>query len=278
MDDLIHDRMMDLFRLYLIVGGMPAAVQRYLDTNNLNEVMQVQKGIIQLYKKDIARYDPEHKLYLEEIFQLIPSELNSKNKRFILKNFNENFKFSRYEHSFIWLKEAGVALPVYCVQEPQVPLLLSKATNLFKLFLSDVGLLAAMYADGLQIRILNKENNINFGSVYENAVAQELCAHGFEVYYFNNKKQGELDFVIEFEGEALPLEVKSGKDYTKHRALNHVLESPNYHIQNAIVFCNENIEVKDQIFYCPIYMAGFLEKRTVPEDYIYTLDLSVLQD
>jgi len=277
-DGLIHDRMMDLFRLYLIVGGMPAAVQRYLDTNNLNEVMQVQKGIIQLYKKDIARYDPEHKLYLEEIFQLIPSELNSKNKRFILKNLNENFKFSRYEHSFIWLKEAGVALPVYCVQEPQVPLLLSKATNLFKLFLSDVGLLAAMYADGLQIRILNKENNINFGSVYENAVAQELCAHGFEVYYFNNKKQGELDFVIEFEGEALPLEVKSGKDYTKHRALNHVLESPNYHIQNAIVFCNENIEVKDQIFYCPIYMAGFLEKRTVPEDYIYTLDLSVLQD
>ena len=215
-DGLIHDRMMDLFRLYLIVGGMPAAVQRYLDTNNLNEVMQVQKGIIQLYKKDIARYDPEHKLYLEEIFQLIPSELNSKNKRFILKNLNENFKFSRYEHSFIWLKEAGVALPVYCVQESQVPLLLSK--------------------------------------------------------------QGELDFVIEFEGEALPLEVKSGKDYTKHRALNHVLESPNYHIQNAIVFCNENIEVKDQIFYCPIYMAGFLEKRTVPEDYIYTLDLSVLQD
>ena len=142
-DGLIHDRMMDLFRLYLIVGGMPAAVQRYLDTNNLNEVMQVQKGIIQLYKKDIARYDPEHKLYLEEIFQLIPSELNSKNKRFILKNLNENFKFSRYEHSFIWLKEAGVALPVYCVQEPQVPLLLSKATNLFKLFLSDVGLLAA---------------------------------------------------------------------------------------------------------------------------------------
>lgn len=119
-DGLIHDRMMDLFRLYLIVGGMPAAVQRYLDTNNLNEVMQVQKGIIQLYKKDIARYDPEHKLYLEEIFQLIPSELNSKNKRFILKNLNENFKFSRYEHSFIWLKEAGVALPVYCVQEPQV--------------------------------------------------------------------------------------------------------------------------------------------------------------
>lgn len=206
-DPLIHEKMMELFRLYLIVGGMPAAVQRYLDTNNLNEVMQVQKGIIQLYKKDISRYDPEHKLYLEEIFQLIPSELNSKNKRFILKNLNENFKFSRYENSFIWLKETGVALPTYCVQEPEIPLLLSKSTNLFKLFLSDVGLLAAMYADGLQIRILNKEVDINFGSIYENAVAQELYAHGFELYYFNSKKQGELDFVIEYEGYPLPIEI-----------------------------------------------------------------------
>ena len=133
---------------------MPAVVQRYLDTNNLREVYQIQQGILQLYKKDIAKYDPEEKLYLEDIFNLIPSELNSKNKRFILKNLNENFKFSRYEHSFIWLREAGVALPVFCVQEPVLPLLLSKATNLFKLFLEDVGLLAAMYANGLQLTLI----------------------------------------------------------------------------------------------------------------------------
>ena len=123
-------------------------------------------GIIQLYKKDIAKYDPNEKLYLEDIFQLIPSELNSKNKRFILKDLNEHFKFSRYEHSCIWLKEAGVALPVFCAQEPQIPLLLSKATNMFKLFLSDVGLLAAMYADGIQIKILHKNKYLNFDSVY----------------------------------------------------------------------------------------------------------------
>ena len=158
---------------------MPAVVQRYLDTNNLREVYQIQQGILQLYKKDIAKYDPEEKLYLEDIFNLIPSELNSKNKRFILKNLNENFKFSRYEHSFIWLREAGVALPVFCVQEPVLPLLLSKATNLFKLFLEDVGLLAAMYANGLQLRILNNEADVNFGAIYENAVAQELHSHGF---------------------------------------------------------------------------------------------------
>lgn len=275
-DQIVHEKLLDLFHLYLIVGGMPAVVEGYLRTKNLQEVFRLQKGILQLYKKDIAKYDPQNKLYLEEIFNLIPSELNSKNKRFILKNLNENFRFSRYEHSFIWLKEAGVALPVYCVQEPEVPLLLSKATNLFKLFLSDVGLLAAMYADGLQIKILNKEKDINFGSIYENAVAQELKTQGFELYYFNSKKQGELDFVIEYKGNVLPIEVKSGKSYTRHNALDNVMSTPRYHIEQAIVFCNENIHEKNKIVYMPVYMAGMLKKET-KEDYIYSLDLGILQ-
>ena len=275
-DQIVHEKLLDLFHLYLIVGGMPAVVEGYLRTKNLQEVFRLQKGILQLYKKDIAKYDPQNKLYLEEIFNLIPSELNSKNKRFILKNLNENFRFSRYEHSFIWLKEAGVALPVYCVQEPEVPLLLSKATNLFKLFLSDVGLLAAMYADGLQIKILNKEKDINFGSIYENAVAQELKTQGFELYYFNSKKQGELDFVIEYNGTVLPIEVKSGKSYTRHNALDNVMSTPRYHIEQAIVFCNENIHEKNKIVYMPVYMAGMLKKET-KEDYIYSLDLGILQ-
>ena len=275
-DQIVHEKLLDLFHLYLIVGGMPAVVEGYLRTKNLQEVFQLQRGILQLYKKDIAKYDPQNKLYLEEIFNLIPSELNSKNKRFILKNLNENFRFSRYEHSFIWLKEAGVALPVYCVQEPEVPLLLSKATNLFKLFLSDVGLLAAMYADGLQIKILNKEKDINFGSIYENAIAQELKMQGFELYYFNSKKQGELDFVIEYKGNVLPIEVKSGKSYTRHNALDNVLATPRYHIEQAVVFCNENIHEKNKIVYMPVYMAGMIKKE-VKEDYIYSLDLGILQ-
>ena len=204
-DGLVHEKMMELFRLYLIVGGMPEAVNTFLKTNNLKLVEEIQKGIVRLYKKDIAKYDPEHKLYLEEIFTLIPSELNQKNKRFILKNLNENFKFSRYENSFIWLKEAGVALPVYCASEPALPLLLSRATNLFKLFASDVGLLASMYMDGLQLRILNREVDINFGSVYENVIAQELRTHGFDLYYYNSKKMGELDFLVEYKEKVLPL-------------------------------------------------------------------------
>lgn len=275
-DELIHEKMMELFRLYLIVGGMPAVVDAYIRTNNLKEVLRIQQGIVQLYYKDIAKYDKDNKLYLDEIFSLIPSELNNKNKRFIMKDLNENFRFSRYENSFIWLKEAGVALPVYCVQEPEIPLLLSKSTNLFKLFLSDVGLLASMYVDGLQLKILNREKDINFGAIYENAAAQELKAHGFELYYFNSKKQGELDFVIEYKGNVLPLEIKSGKAYTRHNALDNVLKDERYAIPQALVFCNENISTVDKIVYLPIYMIGFLENEKIDE-YIYSIDLSALQ-
>ena len=275
-DELNHEKMMELFRLYLIVGGMPAVVDAYIRTNNLKEVLRIQQGIVQLYYKDIAKYDKDNKLYLDEIFSLIPSELNNKNKRFIMKDLNENFRFSRYENSFIWLKEAGVALPVYCVQEPEIPLLLSKSTNLFKLFLSDVGLLASMYVDGLQLKILNREKDINFGAIYENAAAQELKAHGFELYYFNSKKQGELDFVIEYKGNVLPLEIKSGKAYTRHNALDNVLKDERYAIPQALVFCNENISTVDKIVYLPIYMIGFLENEKIDE-YIYSIDLSALQ-
>ena len=276
-DEFIHEKMMELFRLYLIVGGMPAAVTKYLTTNNLQEVVREQRSIIAAYKKDIGKYDTQNKLYLEDIFELIPSELNSRNKRFILKDLNENFKLSRFENSFIWLKDAGVALPTFCVSEPIAPLLLSKATNLFKLFLSDVGLLASMYMDNIQVKILNKEKDINFGSVYENAAAQELKAHGFELYYFNSKKQGEIDFLIEKNGEVIPVEIKSGKNYSKHAALGNVLENEQYGIKEGYVFYNGNVEKKEKVGYYPVYMLMFIEKDTEPEELIYRIDLEGLR-
>lgn len=262
-DSVIHEKMMEIFRLYLVVGGMPAAVAEYLESNNIQNILEIQQGIIELYKKDIAKYDPENKLYLNEIFDLIPPELNNQNKRFILKKLNENIKFSRHENSFIWLKEAGVALPVYNVDEPKIPLLLSRSRNLFKLFLNDVGLLTCQYANGIQLKILNGENAINFGSVYENVAAMELRAHGFDLYYFNSKKQGELDFVIERNGRVLPIEIKSGKDYKRHNALKNALETVNYDIHEAVVFCNDNLCVKEKVLYCPIYMLMFLENEKI---------------
>ncbi len=276
-DEFVHKKIMELFRLYLIVGGMPAAVQKYIDTHNLQDVMAEQQAIIRLYKRDITKYDKNHKLYIDEIFDLIPSELNAKNKRFILKDLNENLKFSRYENSFLWLKNAGVALPTYNVEEPVVPLKLSHSRNLFKLFQSDIGLLAFQYAEGIQLRIINDEKGINYGSIYENVVAQELQAHGFELYYFNSKKQGELDFIIEKDGHTLPIEVKSGKDYQRHNALSNVMGNPDYGIPRALVFCNDNVSTSGNIVYLPIYMVAYLKKKFIGE-VIYDVDLEGIGD
>lgn len=276
-DDFVHKKLMQLFRLYLIVGGMPAAVQKYIDTNNLQEVIAIQQSIINLYKRDITKYDQNNKLYIQEIFKLIPPELNTKNKRFILKNLNENLKFSRYENSFIWLKDAGVALPVYNVEEPIMPLLLSRSRNLFKLFQNDVGLLASQYAGGIQLKLLNNEKDINYGSIYENAIAQELYTHGFDLYYFNSKKQGEVDFIIEKDGQVIPIEVKSGKDYKRHNALTNVMKNEDYQISKAYVFCNENLRKSEGVLYLPIYMVAFLEKKHL-EEMNYSIDLSALRD
>ena len=274
-DDFIHNKMMELFRLYLIVGGMPAAVSKYLESNNLQEVLAVQQEIIQLYKKDIAKYDPDNKLYIEEIFNLIPPELNAKNKRFILKRLNENAKYERYENSFLWLKNAGVAIPVYNVEEPKVPLLLARSRNLLKLFLNDIGLLAAQYADGIQVRIIKGDKDINFGSIYENAVAQELVAHGFEPYFYNSKKRGEIDFVIENDGKVLPIEVKSGKGYVYHRALSNIMDCEEYDLPEALVLNNDNLTVEGRITYVPVYMVMFIVKSD-PSVTQYRVDISEL--
>ena len=277
-DDFIHERMISLFELYLIVGGMPAAVSTYLSTKNLRRVADEQNSIIKLYKHDVTKYDEKNRLYLNDIFDLIPSELNSKNKRFILKNLNENARFDRYYDSFLWLKNAGVALTCNVVDEPKVPLLLSKSQNLFKLFSNDVGLLAAQYGGDIQLKILQHETTINFGSVYENVAAQELTAHGYPLYYYNSKKLGEIDFVIEIDGKVLPIEIKSGKDFYRHNAMDNVLGVPDYDIDEAYVFCNGNVEVKDKITYYPIYMIMFLQKKELPNEIPFYTDFSSLND
>lgn len=278
-DPVVHSQMMGVVNLYMVVGGMPSAVQKYIDTHNMQHVGAEQRAILNLYKRDISRYDPEEKLLLNEIFNLIPSELNAKNKRFILKSLNEGAKFKQYEDSFLWLKNAGVAIPVFNVEEPVFPLKLNKQRNLFKLFQNDVGLLAYQYADGIQLRILSGEINLNYGAVYENFVAQELHAHGYKdkLYYFNSKKQGEVDFVLErADGTILPTEVKSGKDYEFHLALNNILGNEQYRIPEAITFCNDNVSIRGKVVYLPVYMTMFLKRKQEIEAGEFVPDISAL--
>ena len=277
-DFIIHNRLMDAFYKYLLIGGMPEAVQMFVLTNDLKKVNVVQEKIDQYYRKDIVQYaPPEQKVHLDCIYRVIPQELNSKNKRFSLGEVGKGYGIKDVQDDFMWLKKAGVALPSFNIREPKTPLELSANNRLVKLFHCDVGILSRLLMDtDIQLKLLSKEKDVNYGAIFENIVAQELSAHGYEnLYYFNSKKQGEVDFIIEYKGNVLRIEVKSGKDYKIHSALNNLLNNDNYKISQAIILCNGNVERIEKKLYLPIYMVMLL-KRTEPIDMKVKLDLSSL--
>ncbi len=276
-DEFIHKKLLEVFYTYLVVGGMPAAVQNYVDEHDFNKVIRIHDSIRELYKLDYSQYEQEHKLKLVETYNLIPAELNSKNKRYIFTDLNKHLKFERYESSFAWLCNAGVALPVFNTTEPKVPLESNKKSNLFKLFLSDVGMLSTMYGRAAQLKLLNSGQDMNCGAVFENFVAQELVSHGYKGYYYSGKRLGEIDFLIEYENECLPIEVKSGKDYSVHPSLDKFLNDRNYSINQAFVLSSQNVSVDGKIVYLPIYMTMFINENSIelpskasfdPEDFV----------
>lgn len=257
-DPFIHKKLMDLFFYYLAVGGMPDAVIEYIATGNLQGTRRTQNDILELYRRDITQYCKDETLFVKQIFDLIPSQLNQQNKRFVVSSLGKYARVARSENQFLWLVDANVALSVYCVEEPRYPLQLSMKPSYFKLFQSDVGLLAC--ASGMEtVRKTIGREPVNYGAIYENFVAQELVAHGRKLYYFKSKKMGELDFVLDSpDGRVLPIEVKSGKDYYRHQALDSVLKTDSYGIQEAVVLCNDNVSVQGKITYLPVYASAFL--------------------
>ncbi len=255
----VHDRLLSLFHQYLMVGGMPAAVQEFSNTQNLAEVKRLQEDIVTRYRADVVKYARERKLAIKDIYDQIPAQLDSQSKRFNFSDLAPRGTYERYAEDFLWLVDAGVALSVRNVTEPRHPLKLAEQRSFFKLFANDVGLLCAMAEVDVVKSLLSDKLGVNYGSIYENAVAQELAAHGHALRFFRNKTMGELDFVIESgQGWALPIEVKSGKDYKRHSALTKVLASPNYQIAEAVVLCEKNVEVEGKISYLPAYMSSFL--------------------
>ena len=263
-DEVIHGKIMEMFNLYLIIGGMPAAVEKYRATGSIDDVMDEHRAIIEQYKLDFTQYEEENrKLIITHIYELIPAELNEKNKRFMIADIKKRLRYDRVEDSFTWHWKAGVALGAFNTTEPTVPLMLNEKCTLFKLFLSDVGLLTTIYGKACKLEIVSKEKDINKGAVYENVVAQELHAHGYPLYYYNSKKKGELDFVIEHAGRALPIEVKSGKNYERHSALDNVMAVDEYGIKESYVFTNDNVRADGKLTYFPIYMIMFLQNDPI---------------
>lgn len=263
-DEFIHQKLVYMFFVYLIVGGMPDAVKTYIETKDIREVDKVQRDIVELYKEDFSQYELEDKkLKLKSIYDIIPAELNKQNKKFVFTMLNKELKFDRYENSFLWLKDAGVALPVYNVEAPVVPLMVSKCSNVFRLFSSDIGLLTSAYPAETKMELINKNGEVNNGAHFENAVAQQLTANGLEPYFCKKKNVGELDFVIEMNGKVVPIEVKSGKAYKSHKALNNFMDVPDYHMEKAYVFSVGNVEKEGKVIYLPIYMCYLLKEKKI---------------
>lgn len=260
----IHERLLRAFSLYMVVGGMPAAVMRFKETSDLSHVMAVQQDIVDLYRQDIAKYGAD-KPHIKMIFDAIPEELDKKNKRFKLTDLAKTARMERYASDFMWIADAGVGLPCYNVKALELPLSLNAQHNLFKLFLCDVGLLSAQSSGDTRFDLLQGNLSVNWGSMLENAIAQELTAHGFDLRYFDKAKYGEVDFVIERGSAVVPVEAKSGRDYEKHKALDNVMAVGEWGIEQAVVFCQGNVRKHNGILYLPWYAVMFLEKEVGPQ-------------
>ena len=268
-----HNHVLDLFHRYLLVGGMPDVVNTYLDTHNIVRVRAVQESIRSLYADDASKYEKEQskKLLIRRIYEMIPSQMENKKKRIVAQKIRgkEGDRFAQYQDEFEYLVSSGIALAVHAISNPHFPLSESLQKNLLKLYLNDVGLLTGLlYRNNIR-PILDDVRSINLGSVYESVVAQELRAHGHKLFYYDNRKQGEVDYMIDDHSamSVHPIEVKSGKDYTVHSALNNLLKNPDYNIQAATVISNEReIYQKGKVTYMPVYFVMFMELDTLQAD------------
>lgn len=266
--DSLHAKMLDLFKKYLIVGGLPDAVKTFIEEKNVMAIRKIQEDILALYGVDASKYEKDHaKLKIQRVYSLIPSNLENKKKRMVAKDVEgkKGKRMADYAEEFDYLISAGVALEVKAISVPSYPLIENSGKNLLKLYLNDVGLLTGLFFKNNIQAIMQDVQSINLGSVYETVVAQELRAHGFNLYYYDNKSNGEVDFLIDDVDNlsVTPLEVKSGKDYTVHSALNKLLKVETYNINQAFVLSNEQkVYRKNGVTYLPIYYSMFFEPGT----------------
>ena len=230
-------------------------------------MLEVQKGILALYRQDVAKYAP-NKAHVNAIFDALPAELDAKNKRFMLSDLSKAARMERYASDFMWLADAGVALPCYNVTSPAAPLQINMQHNLFKLFLCDTGLLSAASVGAVQFSLLQGDVSINQGAILENVIAQQLVASGFKLFYYDKCKIGGIDFLMQRGSRVVPLEAKSGGDYTRHKALDNLMAVGEWGLEEAIVLCGANVSKQGGVKYLPWYAVSFLEQESLPESLI----------
>lgn len=257
-DDFIHNRLMELYRQFLIVGGMPKVVTTFLSNADFAETTRQQRLILDSYRLDIAKYAKSEKTRAKRFFNAIPAELSKAHKRYILSDLEKSGNMQKYADAAQWLEDAGVALFCYNTHSLFLPFEQYENRNLFKVYLLDTGLLCAMWGDNIQWQVLNGEIDVNEGALTENFVAAELHKHHHPLHYYDRKSRNELDFLIK-DGKAVTiLEVKSGNNYYAHAALNNVLDEMSEFVERSIVLCKSNYQQTDDITYLPLYMTMFL--------------------
>ncbi|MBQ0084617.1 MAG: ATP-binding protein [Prevotella sp.] len=272
-----HENLLSEFKKYLLVGGLPDAVNTYQETHNIVRVREVQESIRNLYKEDAAKYEKvsSKKLLIRRIYDMIVSQMENKKKRIVAKDIRDKNgdRFEWYAEEFEYLISSGIALDVHAISNPKYPLSESVHKNLLKLYLNDVGILTGRLYEYNIAPIMKDERSINLGSVYESVVAQELKAHGHDLFYYDNAKKGEVDYLVNNVAgmTVLPIEVKSGKDYTSHKSLDRFLADKDYNIPSGIVLDNEReVYVKEHIIHMPIYYVMCIERAEIPEgDYLF---------
>jgi predicted AAA+ superfamily ATPase len=253
---------MELFKRYLLIGGMPDAVQTYTSGLEIVPVRNAQRAIVRLYEDDIAKYvdDATEARQIKMVYESIPGQLNTPSKRFKYARLGKSLRFANMETAFDWMAQAGIALPCTRVGAPGFPVGLTEDNSAFKLFMNDVGLLTSCLMGDVALDIIIGKAKINYGSIYENAVAQELKAHGVRLHYFSNKRIGEVDFVVEDVslGRVVAVEVKSGKGYKRHSALSNLLRVEEYEVNEAVVLHDGNVRQVGEVTYLPVYMASMV--------------------
>lgn len=256
--DFLHQQIMDRYRQYLVVGGMPEVVATYISNEDFSKTITNQKDILAGYRNDISKYAENDKMLVKSVFDAIPGQLSKQDKRFVLASIEKNASRRKYGAPTQWLVDAGMAYYSFNVGSFELPFPSHENMRLYKLFFVDSGLMCAMVLNGIQAKVLTGDVFVNEGALAENYVAGELAKHGVSLNYYDRKSKHELDFVFPEDDKITILEVKSGKDYKKHVSLDMAQSLFSEKINRRIVMSSNNLEIEDGVLYLPFYMSMFI--------------------
>lgn len=256
--DFVHQQLSRYYREYLVVGGMPEVVQKFVTSNDFTDVVNAQRSIISTYRSDITNYAGKQAPLVKRVFDAIPSELGKQDKRFVLADIEKGASLRKYEDPTQWLIDAGVAYYSFNTNALELPFVATENRRLYKLYMVDTGLLCSQLLKNMQFEVMNGKIEVNEGALTENFVACSLASQDIALHYYDRKSKLELDFVVPDADGISIIEVKSGEDYKKHASLNNAIRNNAMRINRSIVLSRFNVEVCDGVIYLPLYMAPMI--------------------